>query len=176
MLSLQYQASYKQAVYASLEFLKMFFPVGFIAASILGYLIYHPHLLLILYSYFPPSYAKVLTIALFVLLGMPVGGLVGFAAGLVLNWMLMRKNWQEPPVDVELSFTDEGIKYQSCGMEFYYTWKSLRSVRKLNNRLLFIWQIPRHVSCFSIPPIAFKNQNIDEFYLYAKERQGKGSK
>lgn len=174
MLSLQYQVSYQQAASAGFKLFRAFLPIGLLAAIILGCLMSHPYpLLRVLYTYFPPAYARVLTIVLFGFLGMPVGALVGFTAGLVLNWFLMREKWKESPIAVELFFTDEGVKYQSCGLEFYYTWESLNSVRKIDNRLMFTWQLPCHVSCFSIPSIAFENQCIDDFYSFAKERQNK---
>jgi len=174
MLTLQYQTSYTQAAGHGFKLLKTMAPFSLLAAILLGCFYTHPEpVRWFLSGFLPYPAAKGLVMLGCGILGVPVGALVGGMIGLTINWFFMRKKRKQPSVSVTLNFTDEGLKYQSCDSEFFYPWEVLGFVRKMNKGLMLQWQVPGHASCLMIPPTAFEQQNSDEFYSYAKERQKK---
>ena len=170
MQTLRFTASHKQNYARVLKLMALVTPFSALAAGLLWYSFTHHQVALFgfLYEVMPTKYATIVDVALYSILG----GIAGLGAGLLFVYLTNRKQLSKPPVDVELTVTDDGVRCQSCGSEFYYKWDALESVSKqFNDSVAMYWVIPSQVVCLVIPSTAFEAQSMDEFYRYAKERQ-----
>jgi len=174
MQTLRFTATHKQSFARGLKLMALITPFSALAAGLLWYSFTHHSAALFgfLYEVMPTKYATTVNMALHSILGSIAGLWVGLLFGYLIDWCVRRKQLSKPPVDVELTITDDGVCCQSCGCEFYYKWDALKSVSKLyNDSLVMYWVIPSQVVCLVIPSTAFETQSMDEFCRYAKERQ-----
>lgn len=172
MLTIHYQTSYKQNIYRCIGILKFILPFSLVAMALLWCSFTNPFFIIKpLYETFPLPYARTLSMIIHGILGGISGLSIGLLAGFPVSFLLMRNKLKEPPVDIELSLTEEGVRYHTSKTEFHYKWETLATIMKLNKSIMMQWTIPGHSTCICIPSTAFEEQNIDEFYSCVKAFQ-----
>src|SRR5690348_15340834 len=125
MQTLRFTASHKQSYARVLKLIALVTPFSALAAGLLWYSFTHHQAALFgfLYEVMPAKYATTVNVALYSILGSIAGLWVGMLFGYLIDrYIIRRKLFSELPIDVEVTLTDDGVRCQSCGSEFYYKW------------------------------------------------------